>query len=77
MLLLLWCLRSLLLLVLHFLGRAVGLLRRREQVTHDVASQSKWSGGMVLLGCVLLRVCVGESRVEHAAHGVRCCRGLG
>merc|ERR1719506_1671845 len=71
MLLLLWC------------------LRRREQVTHDVASQSKRSGrmvlllllhdllGMVLLGCVLLRVCVGESRVEHAAHGVRCCLGLG
>merc|ERR1719183_355578 len=49
MLLLLWCLRSLLLLVLHFLGRAVGLLRRREQVTHDVASQSKRSGRMVLL----------------------------
>merc|ERR1719460_3108870 len=85
MLLLLWCLRSLL---LHVLGCAVGLLRRREQVTHDVASQSKRSGrmvlllllhdllGMVLLGCVLLRVCVGESRVEHAAHGVRCCLGL-
>merc|ERR1719197_1738616 len=50
MLLLLWCLRSLLLLVLHFLGRAV-----------------------VLLGCVLLRVCVGERCVGCQAR--RTCWG--